>query len=181
MSSGSPEYESLLLTLRPQIKLFLSEQELPDLSMRIGDGVTSRPSYPPWPACADVLFNSQSAFFVGLSYSIGKSHRAFVRALCNELPENVVRYNDMTSPSLVKPYAEDDLEAHRLEIIWGESCPDSFQVAQLDSAFWYFSHNRSGKQQVAALGLTYVSEILREYNLILPRFFRFPYFTPEFV
>ncbi|HEX2270744.1 MAG TPA: hypothetical protein VHH35_14455 [Pyrinomonadaceae bacterium] len=181
MSSGLSEYESLLLTFLPEVKLFLSEQELPDFSVRIGDAVTSRPSYPPWPACADVLFNSQSDVFVGLSYSIGESYRPLVRALCNELPNDVVRYNDMSSPSLAKPYAEDDLEGHRLEIIWGGSYPDRFHVAQLDSAFWYYSDVSAGKQQVVALGLTYVNQILREYNLRLPRHFRFPFFTPDFV
>jgi hypothetical protein len=87
----------------------------------------------------------------------------------------------MTSPLLIRPYADDDLEAHRLEIIWGKSCPDRLQVAQLDSAFWYYSHDSFGKQQVAALGLTYIREILREYSLVLPSVCRFPFFAPEFV
>jgi hypothetical protein len=103
-----------------------------------------------------------------------------VRNLCNSLPDEVVRYNDLTSSSLAKPYIGDDLETHRLEFIWTDMYADSFEVAQLDSGFWYYSKNHLKENQVVAFGLTYISEILNDYGLILPDAFLFPSFVPEF-
>jgi len=172
--------ESLLLLLERPAKLFLSEQELPDLPIRAGNIVTTRPSFPLWPACADILFNSQSRIFVGLSYSIHENSRNLVRNLCNGLPDEIVRYNDITSHSLAKPYIEYDLEVHRLEIIWTNIYADSLEIAQLDSGFWYYANNSVVENHVVAFGLTYISEILDDYGLVLPSVFVLPFFAPEF-
>lgn len=182
MTINPPKVKSLLLTLEPPTELFVSSQELPDEPLRVGDLVTTRPSFPPWPTCADILFNSKSRIFVGLSYPVGSADERLARGICSSVSNEVMRYNDFTLDSLRRPYeVNDDFEIDRLEIVWTDVDADDFETAQLDSGFWYYSQKHFTGNRVIAFGLTDIDEILRDYHLTLPDVFHFPPFVPEFI
>lgn len=179
MALNSTRVKSLLLTLVLPTKLFVSWEDLPDSPLRLAELVSTRPSFPPWAACADILFNAQSRIFVGLSYPVGSEDEHLVRGVCSSVPNQVMRYNDFTIESLRKPYeANDDFDIDRLEIVWTDLDADAFETAQLDSGFWYYSERGN---RVIAFGLTDIDDILDDYDLTLPESFHFPQFVPEFV
>lgn len=181
MTINSPTVKSLLLTLEPPTELFVSSQELPDKPLRVAGLVTTRPSFPPWPTCADILF-SKSRIFVGLSYPVGSADERLARGMCSGVSNDVMRYNDFTLDSLRKPYeANVDFDIDRLEIVWTDVDADDFETAQLDSGFWYYSQRHFRENRVIAFGLTDIDEILRDYELTLPNAFHLPPFVPEFI
>lgn len=181
MVTDSKKIKSLILTLEKPVKLFLSREELPDKPLKIDDVKTTRPSFPPWPVCADILLNSQSRIFVGVTYPVHEDSKDFVRDLSTSMSNEVVRYNDLSLEKLIKPYADDESNIHRLEIMWADINVDTVESAQLDSVFWYYSSNQPRKTQVLAFGLTDIDKVLEEYGLIFPVNILFPQFVPEFI
>lgn len=174
--------KSLLLTLESPTELFISSRELPDKPLLVSGLVTTRPSFPPWPTCADILFNSKSRIFVGLSYPVGSADEGLARSVCSRVSSEIMRYNAFTVASLRKPYeANADFEIDRLEIVWMDAPADSFETAQLDSGFWFYSLKHFQESRVVAFGLTHIDEILHDYQLTLPDVFHFPSFVPEFI
>lgn len=115
------------------------------------------------------------------NYLVNEENERLVRDLCYGLSDEVVRYNDFTSEQLRRSYTDADFAYHRLEITWTDVYADKFEVAQLDSGFWYYSKSYLSENEVIAFGLTYIDEILGEYNLILPDTFHLPLFEPEFI
>jgi hypothetical protein len=174
--------QSLILKLRDDpTQLFLSSNSLPNKPLRIADQVTTLPSFPPWPVCADVLVSTESRGFVGITYPVDRENRDLVRRLCSSLPGDALRYNDLTVETRRKPYLNDDAEIHRLEILWSDIDADEVRSAQLDSGMWYYSNELDEDIRVMAFGLTDINIVLAEYDLVLPAIFRFPSFFPEFV
>ena len=174
--------QSLILNLKgdpPQ--LFLSRSPLPNKPLRIADQITTLPSFPPWPVCADVLVNLESRRFVGITYPVDREKRGLVRSLSSNIPGDALRYNDLTVEAWAKPYLDDDAEIHRLEILWSDIDADEVRAAQLDSGMWYYSNEPDEEVRVMAFGLTDINIVLAEYDLVLPATFRFPPFFPEFV
>ena len=173
--------ESLVLKLEGSAELFLSRSSLPNKRLRIANQVTTLPSFPPWPVCADVLVNLESRVFVGITYPVDRENRDLVRHLSSGLPWGALRYNDLTEEALRKPYIGDDPDIHRLEIVWSDIDADAVRGAQLDSGMWYYSDAPSDDIRVMAFGLTDINTVLTEYELLLPTNFRFPPFSPKFV
>jgi hypothetical protein len=175
--------QSLILNLkRTPTQLFLGRGSLPNKPLRIADEMTTLPSFPPWPVCADVLVNVESRAFIGITYPIDTENRDLVRRLSFSLPKDALRYNDLTVEAWRKPYLSDDPEIHRLEILWSDLDADEVRAAQLDSGMWYYSRNEPDEDiRVMAFGLTDINTVLAEYDLGFPATFRFPPFFPEYV
>jgi hypothetical protein len=131
--------------------------------------------------CADVLVNLKSRAFIGITYPIDRENRGVVRRLSSSLPEDALRYNDLTVEAWRKPYLSDDPEIHRLEILWSDLDADEVRAAQLDSGMWYYSNEPDEGIRVMAFGLTDINIVLVEYDLVLPATFLFPPFFPDFV
>jgi len=173
------EVNSLLFALKRPVRLFLSRYSISDKPLVIDSIVTTRPSTPPWPSCADILFNVKERIFTGLCYGIGQEDRPLVREFCSRLPKEIIRYNDLSSEASYKLYSDYGPETHRLEIIWSNVPTDGLEVAQLISGFWYYPKEHSKHIEAVAFGLEDVDEISSDYNLVLPKNLPFPSFIPE--
>src|SRR5205085_8766517 len=157
----------LIIRLAGQTALFTSDDMLPNKALRIGEEVTTLPSFPPWPVCADVLVNSESRSFVGLTYPIDGNNRDLVRRFSSGLDPVAVRYNDLSLEAWKMLYRDDDPEIHHLEVLWSDIGADSIRYAQLDSGMWYYDAEHEKDIRVLAFGLTDINTVLREYDLIL--------------
>lgn len=180
MINSAAVNQSLILKLRGPTQLFLSRDSLPNKPLRIADRVTTLPSFPPWPVCADVLVHSESRCFVGITYPIHIDDRDLVRHLSSSVDSPALRYNDLTVDTWSKPYGDDNPDIHRLEVLWSDIDADALRSAQLDSGMWYYG-DEPNDVRVMAVGLTDIATVLSEYDLVLPTSFRFPPFIPEFV
>jgi hypothetical protein len=169
------EIKSLFLTLKEPAKIHLANEDIVDAPLVIDGLTTSRPSTPPWPACADILIDTHSHLFVGLCYRVSKEFHSAVRGFCSHLSPNIVLYNDLTAVESKQLYGEFGDSTHWVEIKWSTVPPNRVEVVQLDSGFWYYIDNW-GRIDAVAFGLEGLDEIMRDYDLILPKLTSFPAF-----
>src|SRR5258705_5759222 len=89
--------QSLILNLKhTPTQLFLGRSALPNKSVRLGNQRTTLPSFPPWSVCPDVLVNSESRDFIGITYPIDGENRDLVSRLSSTVSQESLRYNDLT-------------------------------------------------------------------------------------
>lgn len=170
--------KSLFLALRNPVSVSLQTERILDAPLIIDGLVTSRPSTPPWPACADILMNEESRTWVGVCYRVGQRYKDLVQEFCSNLPCEVVRFNDLSSAESRQLYGEFGYEMSWLEIIWTNIPPNKVEVAQLDSGFWYYVNYASAVKQfeAVAFGIEDIDETIHDYNLLLPNMSHLPVF-----
>lgn len=180
---GENLIKSLLLTLKPPVRVSLQSKNLLDAPLAIDELVTSRPSTPPWPACADLLINTNSSAWVGLCYRVGKQYQDIVQGFFYDLSTAVVRYNDMTSDESRRLYSEFGYETHWVEVRWANILADRVEVSQLDSGYWYYINQAQilAYDEPYIFGLEDIDEVLEKYGLVFPDLSFFPQFQPQFM
>lgn len=181
------KYNNLIISLRSPTKIFLGSNMMGH-NLLI-DSVAVCSNFPPWPSGADILYNSESRIFVGVTYQVPEDHRQLIKALCARLNDEVVRYNDFSAKESLKPYAHEHEDIHFLEIVWTPwHNADEFALAQFCEDSWYYLDRGIARKfafaldkpeldkipPIIAFGLDDLDEILDEYKLVLPDEFPFP-------
>jgi hypothetical protein len=159
--------KSLLITLTDPVRALLSDQGLLDAGLRIENFLTSRPSTPFWPSCGDLLLDQESRLFVGLAYRVADEDRELVYHVASALSTGVVRYDNQSSAESRRLYEELDPESHWLTITWSKIPATKVELAQLDSAYWYYASQ--GDFDVPVVwGLEDIEVLLQDYHLVFP-------------
>jgi hypothetical protein len=172
-------FKSLLVTLKNPVKVSIQRENMPDKPLLIDEIITSRPSTPPWSACADLLISTKESSWVGLCYRVGKNYQDSVKIFCSNLSTEIVQYNDLSSVESQDLYKEFPSEFDWVEIKWTDIPADTIEVEQLDSGFWYYDESAPNVQAVA-FALDDIDEILQRYLLKFPSLDSFTHFQPRF-
>jgi hypothetical protein len=172
-------FKSLLLTLKNPVRVSLQRENMPDSPLLIDEIITSRPSTPPWAACADLLISTKECSWVGICYRVSKNYQDSVNFFCSGLPKQIVQYNDLSSVESQNFYKEFSSEFDWVEIKWSDIPVDTIEVEQLDSGFWYYEEFAQSVQAVA-FALDDIDEILQRHLLKFPSLDLFTHFQPRF-
>lgn len=172
-------FKSLLVTLKNPVKVSLQRENMPDKPLLIDEIVTSRPSTPPWFACADLLISAKECTWVGLCYRVSETYQDSVKIFCSNLSAEIVQYNDLSSVESQDLYKEFPSEFDWVEIKWTDIPADTIEVEQLDSGFWYYNESAQNVQAIA-FALDDIDEIVRRYSLLFPNLDSFTHFQPRF-
>src|SRR5215471_15406208 len=91
--------EDIILTIRHPSKAALAP---PSGSNRLLiDGISAWGSFPPWPSCPDILYDSRSRVLCGVAYRVHESDRALVKDLFRSMDHEVVRYREFSASATV--------------------------------------------------------------------------------
>lgn len=173
------ESKSLLITLVSPVEVSLHKENMPDKPLLFGEIITSRPSTPPWAACADLLINAKQSIWVGVCYRVSKPYQNSVKTFCLNLSKQIVQYNDLSSVESQKLYKDFPPEYDWVEIKWTNIRADMVEVEQLDSGFWYYNESAQNVQALA-FALDDIDEVLERYSLKFPNLDSFSCFQPLF-
>jgi hypothetical protein len=171
--------KSLLVTLENPVKASLQRENMPDKPLLIDETITSRPSTPPWVACADLLISAKERTWVGLCYRVSESYQDSVKIFCSNLSTQIIRYNDLSSVESQDLYKDFPPEFDWVEIKWTDITADTVEVEQLDSGFWYYNEFAKNIQAVA-FALDDIDEVVQRYSLKFPSLDSFAHFQPRF-
>jgi hypothetical protein len=107
----------LIVSLQSPAKIHLGPRMLVDSQMWIDDTLVGA-YFPPWPSCPDILCNSQSRIWVGVSYSVAPAYQQQVKDVFRQLSSEAIRYDDGSTRQEGTPYVGVNEDIHFLEIVW---------------------------------------------------------------
>lgn len=127
----------------------------------------------PWCALADLLIDSTTRELVGLTYYVAYEwDRAPAKCLSTRLDPQVVRYNDMSTSELRRPYPGITGEEHWFEVMWKPTKNVQMELAQLMCGQWFWWYALEGEWEtsrpVIALSLSDVDWTVTNHNLTFP-------------
>jgi len=163
----------LIMSLQSPARIHLGSDLLVDSQTWI-DGILVGAYFPPWPSCPDILCNSQSRIWVGVSYPVAPEEQQHVKHVFRQLSSGAVRYDDGSIRREDTLYHGVNEDIHFLEIIWAPEKADALRLAQLSDDIWFYPMTDSHVNRFIAFGVTHIDEILDEYNLVLPSAFPYP-------
>ena len=170
--------ESILITLDEPAKIWISEEPLNNFGFIFGSHVTSPPQFPLWATCADLLVNSVREL-IGLCYYVGDDSKETVKLLLKTLDPITAQYINSVADKEAAPYLNCNLSPSHFQIKWSLDVADNIEIAQLDSDYWYYE-GQGENPRLIALGVNYLNEILRDYNLKFPNIAHLNLFEPIF-
>ena len=125
----------LMISLRPEAKIYVGS-DLTDCASLFIEGIQVRGGFPPWPASPDILYNSESRTWVGVTYAVPKEYQLDIRSRSEPLDRLVVRYDDFVEERNIQSYGSGHGDIHSLEILWASRKADAFALAQLPNDIW---------------------------------------------
>jgi hypothetical protein len=171
--------KSLLITVVAPAEIFISEKPLGKVS-GWKNKTFSIPGFPLWATSADLLVNSKREF-LGLCYYVPDDSKDFVRMIAARMDPDVVRYVTSTNDNDASPYLKNNLIPSHFQIKWSRSPSDDIEVAQLGSDYWYFSDSPNDQDQLLAVSVNDIDEILDAYNLSFPGTSHLIQFEPDLI
>jgi hypothetical protein len=149
----------LIVSFRSSARVHLGPNLISHSGMQI-DGVLVGNGFPPWPSSPDILCNSRSRTWVGVSYLVAPAYQQQVKDVFRQLSSEAVRYNDGSNRQGGTPYAGVNENIHYLEVIWATEQADELRLAQLGDDIWFYPMTDDYESRFIAFGVTHVDEIL---------------------
>ena len=163
----------LIVSLQSPARIHVGPNLISHSGIQI-DGVFVSDGFPPLPSCPDILCNSQSKIWGGVSYPVVPAYQQQVKDVFHQLSSEAVRYDDGSDRLEDTLYPGVNEDTHFLEIIWAPDKADELLVAQLSDDIWFYPTADNFPNRFIAFGLTHIDEIIDEYNLVLPNTFPYP-------
>src|SRR5262249_2066913 len=91
--------EDIVLTLRHPSRAALAPPS--GRNRLLIDGIPAWGSFPPWPSCPDILYDSGSRVLCGVAYRVHESDRPLVKDLFRLMDHAVVRYRECNAGATV--------------------------------------------------------------------------------
>lgn len=170
-----------MITLYEPAKIFLDEELLGNSNFILDGKILSPPRFPLWATCADLLVNSVKKELIGLTYFVGSEGKEIVEFFAEKLDSRVIRYINSSLDKRATHYINNGITPDHFEIRWSLTEVDSVEIAQIDSDYWYYDEISDKDYKFMAIGLNYISEILRDYELTFPTNIFLELFEPKFV
>jgi hypothetical protein len=168
--------QNLIISLRAPAVFYLGTVGSDDSLLAFGDQ-TTQAGFPPWPSAADILIDSKTREFCGVTYQVAPEFRGAVAALAASLDPKCVTYVDGGLASAMAPYQKETDDLHWLQIVWSRTIPDDIVLAQLGADAWYYSTEfgeSNSAKRVVAYGVADLSSVERDFGVTLPKHFAIP-------
>lgn len=182
--------KTLYLSLQVPAAIHLDESDW-NLTKRCEiAGVNVEGGDSPWVGMADLLIDSTTRKFVGLTYQIvDRGEQEQANRIAQRLNPEVVHFDDLSTKVSQQRYAGEAREAQRFEISWAPARDLRFELAQLfcGQFFWWYALEGDwgipmygvATKPIVAIGVSGVDDILSDHNLTFPDVSHLPPLTVE--
>lgn len=162
--------KDLVISLQHPARILLTDAPLEMTGKRVtiaGERVDGNDT--PWPAMADLLVDRVARELIGFTFCVPFDEEA-VRRLSSRLDPRVVRFNDMSTSELRRPY--NGSNEHWFEIVWKRTHNVQMEFAQLMNGqywWWYALHGDwKVSKPIVAISFRHVGDILADHGLSFP-------------